>query len=100
MSKHLDIYLKQKTMTRFSKHTCIYTRCSSKYLISRFGTKFVETTMLEIGFTSPEHMVDFFALLKKSIRSEEKTDLESGSSRPNGMFVIELSYKALAADKL
>ena len=55
--------------------------------------------MLEIGFTSPEEMVDFFALLKKSIRSDEKPDFESGSSRPNGMFVMEQSCNALAADK-
>ena len=54
--------------------------------------------MLEIGFTSPEDMVDFFPLLKKSIRSEEKADLESGSSRLKGMFVIEQSCKPLAGD--
>ena len=44
----------------------------------------MDSTTLEIRFLSPEEMVDFFALLKKCIRSDEKPDFESGSLRPNG----------------
>ena len=70
-----------------------------KYLGSSYGVMLDDTTMLDIGFISPDVKVPFFAPLKRSMIRLQKLDFVSGSSRPRGMFVIEHSCIAFAGER-
>ena len=70
-----------------------------KYLGSSYGVMLDDTTMLDIGFISPDVKVPFLAPLKRSMIRLQKLDFVSGSSRPRGMFVIEHSCSAFAGER-